>query len=132
MFILQESSETYSHLFVTCPVVEPIWIKIEEYMNSFNKEQIHFSVDTVICNHLVPSPRNIKNSICSYFKQYLYRKRCFKELPSFEEFVHVIQQTRNIEAYIAKKNNNFNKHLKKWTSKMNPRTPLAEQEADIV
>ena len=41
-------------------------------------------------------------------------KRCKKQLPLFEELKRHIMQIENIEHYIAKKNNNFVKHQKKW------------------
>ena len=39
--------ETYSHLFVMCEKVQDIWIRTENFMNSFNEVQITFNVKNV-------------------------------------------------------------------------------------
>ena len=47
-------------------------------------------------------------------KQYLYKQRCFKEKPCFEQFKIQVLKTRSIEFYIAKKNNKLQQHTLKW------------------
>ena len=106
--------ETYTHFFVMCPVVQPMWLKAEKLMKSFAGPDINFSIETVILNKIVDNAKSIKNYICLVLKQYLYRKRCYKQLPNFQEFKALVLETRNIEFYIAKKNNRVAKHFKKW------------------
>ena len=106
--------EDYVHLFVLCPKIQPIWIKIEQFMNTFNNVQINFNVENVIMNTLVDNVKNIKNSICLYFKQYVYRKRCFKEEPKFIEFTAEVLKLQAMEKYIAMSNGNTRKHELKW------------------
>ena len=50
-------------------------------------------------------------------KQFIYRKRCFKQVPNFAEFKQEIKRHKNIEHYIATKNNHLRKHYKKWNTK---------------
>ena len=69
---------------------------------------------TVMSNRIIDNARNIKNFICLLLKQYIYRKRCFKEKPTFQEFKQIVWQTKNIENFIAVKNNQLAKHVKKW------------------
>ena len=54
----------YAHLFVYCPIVKSLWLEVEKFMDKFNKQRIHFDVDTVIANKLTQNPRNVKNFIC--------------------------------------------------------------------
>ena len=109
-----EEVETYPHLFVMCKSVRDLWIGIEHFMMTFNKEEITFDVKSVILNNLVKDARNIKNSICLYVKQYIYRKRCYKEKPKLFEIKEEILRIQGTERYIAIKNGHLAKHEKKW------------------
>ena len=100
-------------------------------MEKYNTENIDFSCENVICNKLISNPRNVKNFICLLFKQYLYRKRCFKEIPKYEEFETIVIQIKNVELYIATKNNRINKHLKKWNLTLNT-TRVSYQERHYI
>ena len=59
-------------------------------------------------------PTNIKNFLCLITKQYIYQQRCFKKKPILTELRDLIFQIRNIEKFIAKKNNKITKHNHKW------------------
>ena len=114
----KSAPESYTHLLIHCIYVKNIWLHLEKFMYVFNLEHIHFAVDTVMCNRIVQGDTgNVKNLICALLKQYVYRKRCFKELPLYEEFVDTIWSFKNIEKYIATRNNKLSKHYKKWADK---------------
>ena len=107
--------ETYVHLFVMCELIRPIWIKIERFMYQFDDTDIDFNIVNVIANLLTPSSRkNVKNFICLLFKQYLYRQRCLQKTPNFNQFQRIVWQTKNIERFIAVKNNKESHYIKKW------------------
>ena len=110
-----KEKETYKHLFVMCERVQSFWVQIEQMMNDFNKERIDFSVKNVMWNQLIEADaKNVKNSICLMAKQYIYRQRCLKKEISYNEFKYIVYETKNIEKYIATKNNMLSKHEKKW------------------
>ena len=110
----EKEPETYLHLFVYCDYVKSIWIKMEEYMLQISEQPINFTEETVIFNKLIANPANVKNFICLVVKQYIYRKRCFKEYPEVHEIINQIRNIESIEKCNARKNNNIVKHTKKW------------------
>ena len=112
----QKETETYSHLFVMCRMVQPIWIEIEQFMMEFNEEAIDFNLESVILNKICENPYNIKNTICLMLKQFIYKHRCLNTKPSVSEFRYKVQQQRTIERYIASKHGKLGKHLKKWNA----------------
>ena len=54
------------------------------------------------------------NSICLVTLQYIYGSRCLKKIPNFAQLKSLILDEQNVEKYIATKNNNLAKHMKKW------------------
>ena len=109
-------AETYVHLFVMCPIVKSLWIKTEQFMtDSLPGPEIVFNPKTIIFNQFVDDAKNIKNFVCLLLKQYIYRKRCYSQLPNFYEFKSMVLETRSVEFYIAKKNNQERKHFLKWS-----------------
>ena len=99
-----------------CPVVQELWIAVEKFMNEFDEHPLDFNRKNVFLNELVPTRSNVKNIICLILKQYIYRKRCFKEAPNINEFKKLIWNIRNVERYIAVKNSQEDKHMKKWSN----------------
>ena len=113
----QSHPETYTHLFVMCTKIRTLCIETEKLMYVFNDEDICFNVENVMTDRLVPNPANVKNFIGLLTKQYIYRKRCFCELPNYRELENIIWHTRNMERYIAIKNCKQSAHHRKWTNK---------------
>ena len=109
----KEERESVVHLFVKCKITRDIWLQIEPWLENLSKEKINFGVDTVISNRLIDNPGNVVNFICLIFKQYLYQKRCLKQTPNFNEFVNKVYFIKNVEKYIAIKNDKLSKHIKK-------------------
>ena len=58
--------------------------------------------------------KNVKNLITLITKQYIYAQRCLKRPLNFCELKTKILNQKNVELYIAKKNNQLVKHLAKW------------------
>ena len=114
------AKETYCHLFIQCPKVQAIWLEIEVFMNKFTKDNINFGLDTVICNRIIgDKPQHVKNFVCLVVKQYIYRQRCLERELSVHELKCYIKKIRNIECYIATKNNKMSVHEKKWYGNIN-------------
>ena len=107
--------ETYSHLFVMCEKVQNLWIQIDEMMEDFSKDPITFNIENVLWNLIIPNnPKHVKNLICLITKQYIYRQRCLQKHLTFYKLRSIIYSTRNMEKYIAIKNNKVVKFNKKW------------------
>ena len=109
--------ETYLHLFIYCEHVKEIWLKLEIYMEKQSAEKINFGIDTVICNKIIERPNHWKKFVCLLLKQYIYRQRCLAKTISYKEFIGHLEKVKNMEKYIALKNNKIHKHNKKWESK---------------
>ena len=109
-----KQSESYSHLFIYCEHIEKLWLDTEIFMNLINTEPIQFNQENVIFNRLSPNTKNVKNFICCLLKQFVYMKRCFKQIPTFFEFKELVWKTKNIEKFIAIKNQKQKKHEQKW------------------
>ena len=84
-------------------------------MNEFHTEPIHFSIDTVLYNRIIRDKSiDVKNLICLMAKQYIYRQRCLGRQIEPREFKFIVYDNRNMEKFIAMKNNKLNKHMRKW------------------
>ena len=106
------SVETTVHLFLECHLVKSLWDKVKEYVKKRFSKTIHLDTQSIIFNKTNHS--QCVDLIILLTKQYIYRKRCAKELltwPGLNEYVHQIE---NKEKYIAIKNGILNKHEKKW------------------
>ena len=110
-----ESQESVLHLMLFCPKVQQLWLGIEQYMQQFSKDKIHFATDTVIMNRLIYHPiGHVKNAICLFTKYYIYKQRCLKKELSLNQCKSYIKQIENNEKYYAVKNNRISKHIRKW------------------
>ena len=98
-----ECRETYSHLFVMCKNIREIWVKTEEFLMSYNESEIIFNIPNVIFNQLISSPRNVKNFVCLMLKQYIYKQRCLKQVPTFYEFRSILQRRMDKRGSIINK-----------------------------
>ena len=112
----EKEKETYIHLFVYCKYVEPLWLMLEQYMyENIDETPIRFDIDSVFWNSFIASdPGHVKNMLCLVTKQYIYKKCCFAQKPNCQELISIIKKQKNIEKYIAVKNNRVLKHCKKW------------------
>ena len=111
-----KDKESYAHLFVMCECVQNIWVKLEQYMHSdLTTEKINFNCNAVIFNKLIEGKAgNVKNFLCLVTKQYIYAQRCLGKMPNYNELIAKIRQIKNMERYIAIKNNKLRKHQQKW------------------
>ena len=69
----------------------------------------------------------VLNAIVLQVKQYIYRKRCKKELPYFSEVEYEILDMECIEKYNAKMSGKTSLHHKKWF----PDNPHIEGNLDV-
>ena len=112
----REERETYSHLFFECQMVRQLWEKVADYIrNTYpGKDVPELCIKKILLNKIVSQTKHVANFICLLTKQYIYKQRCFKQDLSFNHLQSIIGSTRNMEKYIAIKNQKLGIHQKKW------------------
>ena len=107
--------ETIVHLLCDCEKVKSLWQKVGEFIRSmFPSLNFHISAQNIITNHLTPIRGHAINFICLLTKQFIYRQRCAKESLTFTVLKNYVERMKNIEKYIAIKNNKMRVYNKKW------------------
>ena len=110
-----QHEESILHILIHCRYTAELWIEMEQFMNTFATDNIHFDIDTVIWNRIIYQPKNhIKNTICLIVKQFIYKEKCAGRIPRSAPCKQYIRKIENNEKYYAVKNNKLDKHLKKW------------------
>ena len=71
--------------------------------------------ESIILNNVIEKPQHIFNTLILLTKQYLYRKRCLKNIPNIGELQKEIITTHNVEKYLAIQKGSLYKHSKKWS-----------------
>ena len=110
----KETKETIEHLLVECHFSQTVWFAMQNFVKRFSNETFSLQKSQLLLNCVHPNPGHVFNFICLVTKQYLYRKRCQKDLPNVNELNGVILSYENVEKYNAIKNNMLVKHQKKW------------------
>ena len=108
------AKETYGHLFYECTEVKPMWGVISDLATSMCDVVFNFNKENVLLNNVIDNICHVVNFLCLILKQYIYRKRCLNQKLCAPELIRTIYSVRNMEKYIAIKNNKLGKHCKKW------------------
>ena len=113
-------AESLEHLFLSCPIINPLWANLIVWCNSKNIQIKSLSdvdkmfgiwtrkEDTLILNHLI-----------LITKQYIYYCRNSTAKPSFRVLLSKVESIYQLESWIAKSNNKLNVHLLKWGKYIN-------------
>ena len=109
-----ESEENMLHLFLNCRHTKRIWEDILPLLQCKSNVPLTINYETVLLNRIHPVSGHVCNLLCLVLKHYLYRTRCNGERPKVYIAREEIFKIENIEKYIAKKNGQEDKHLKKW------------------
>ena len=110
-----DHKESVVHLFVECDVSKDIWSGVHTSFESMPNVVTNNSAKDILWNRIHPNAMHCANTICLIVKQYLYRKRCLKQMPNVIEVVNCIKTIQTIEKYNAIRNGHLSKHLSKWT-----------------
>ena len=106
--------ETLSHLFSTCDNVKTLWKKLADYIQQrYNITQISLDTTKIITNKVFRPHNHVGNFMFLIGKQYVYRQRCLNEPIQFQALKAQILHIKNIEKYIAIKNDKLRVHRKK-------------------
>ena len=111
----QMTPETASHLFLDCTTVKQFWSNFKSWINLTLNSNIPLS-DHEICFGVNPQkPKILVNHLILIAKHFIFRCKIYREcLPTFCDFLFVVQKTEEIEKSIAFQNGCMNKHSKKW------------------
>ena len=113
----ERSDENMLHLFINCEIVTKLWDNIKNFLDMFTDTQLTINYENVLLNAIHPQPTHVCNLLCLVTKQYIYRKRCKKELLNAQELIVEMCSIENIEKYIAQRNGHLVKHKNKWCRK---------------
>ena len=108
--------ESYTHLFCECEMVKPLWKQIYLFHKEITGDEpvIDLSNINIMLNRIVVKRSDVCNLLCLIIKQYVYKQRCLNFKLSEHEVRQIFRKYKNIELYIAQKNNNLVKHKRKW------------------
>ena len=108
--------ESIYHLFAECTNVRPLWIAVEEWLNSVLnlRVPVHFSKSNIILGFQIPNSTLI-NLLTLLIKQYIYRTKFSNAQCSLEGVKAIIKHRFSIEKQIAKySRNSQDKFFTKW------------------
>ena len=107
--------ETYTHLFVECPVVKPVW---DETINAIAKKINQVLNPTTFEKMFGCENDKFITFLFLLLKYYIYICKFQGKNPSFEGYKSYIVSNKDLEYAIAKKNNKLPLHFKKWKFKL--------------
>ena len=108
--------ETVTQKLVLCPtVVRKIWIPLKRWLYNFCFITLELDPYEIIFNKYRDSFPDLVNTILTLTKQFIYATRCLNKLLNFLQLMHKVQEHRQIEHIIARKNRNIPKFEAKWS-----------------
>ena len=113
----KQETETIKHLMWDCETVKSLWEEVFNFIEKeFNLPHVLIKdFGAIIINQIVEKRDHIANFICLLTKYYIYSYRCLKKELSFVTLKAMVNNTKNVEKYIALKNNKITIHHRKWS-----------------
>ena len=109
-----EEDENISHLFYNCPEVMKIWKEVPNICSLFTDHPISVTIKNVMLNSIASKPSNVANFLCLTTKQYIYKHKCLGRTLSTAGLREIIYHYRNLEKYVATRNNKLHIFDAKW------------------
>ncbi len=106
--------ETVLHVLFECNTAQHLWNNVQQWVVQKTGNNIVFTAENVILNHISKNPKDSVNMICLIVKQYIYSSRCLKIIPNFQNLKQKIIEYHNVEKYLAKRIGKLKTHNKKW------------------
>ena len=109
--------ETIMYALFECLVTKRFWQDIQDLLNNICSEvEVAMSVKNIVLGSVVKPKPHVFNLYILLAKKYIYACRCQKNLPNISAYLKIVQTTREIEWYIAHKNDKLKYHYRKWSS----------------
>ena len=113
--LCKNEQETTLHLLVKCHYVQRLWKNLTKWLKYFCAIQIEFTPDLIILNNYSGYAKEAVNTIILITKFYIYCVRCDgNKTIQFQNLVSKIAYYKQIEQFIATRNNKCKKHDLKW------------------
>ena len=106
--------ELYKHFFFECEKVTPLWEEILQYSSSSIQENKPISVQSVLFDCVNDKRGDVINYLSLVTKYFIYVQRCLGKELSVVALRNKISYYKNMEKFIATKNNNLRKFYSKW------------------
>ena len=108
-----EDTESLSHLFWYCKIIKSFWKKIMNWMVSIFDTNIDFKVEEILffCPLSEPIPFNF---IFLLARQHIYFCRNKQICPNLFSFINYLNETKQMELSIAKRNSTLKKFYNRW------------------
>ena len=108
--------ETNIHLFWECKITTSLLTKALSYYNDlFPNVVLEWNLVNFLCSKIAKPVDHVVNLMSLLLKRYIYNQRCQAKQITFTGYQNVITNTRDIEYYVARKNNKLKRHVKKWS-----------------
>ena len=108
----EKSKESYLHLFYQCECVQSLMHNLLCYCTEYRNMSIQTPDVSDLMFGLMPN--RVFGTYVLIMKQYIYAQRCMKKPLNFLELRSKLWLYENIEYYVARNNDNMQKHKDKW------------------
>ena len=109
----KNTEEDIVHCLITCERVKPLWIKLFKFLENLDIET-NQSIESILLNDVHENSAHIVNFCTLLLKQYIYKKRCQKKVPSYEQFIVELEISHNVDFANAKVAHKLYKYKKRW------------------
>ena len=99
------------HLFWDCLTVKKLWTAVSKWLSFLIKEKTNLKYADIILNNY----KGLVNIILLTVKRHIYVVRCKNQLPTFQNFLNLINHVQKTEYVTAISKDKVRVHLKKWT-----------------
>ena len=110
----KNETENISHLFIKCDNARRLWSEFKNWIRNKGFNQVIDTADIAL-NNIDKNPKHILNLLALITMQYIYRCRCLKVLPNFQQLVKEFEEIYKVEKYIAYSQNKTAICEKKWS-----------------
>ena len=110
----KNKKETIIHVLYECDKIKELWEKTKSICNHFFEVKIEINAELAILNNYKGKKKGIINILIAIMKQHIYAKKCYEEIPNFQEFMYKLAEWYEVEKVFAWKNNKYELCIKKW------------------
>ena len=106
----KKSIENIFHLLWECKFTKRIWNELYRWLDCTNL----LTKENILYNNFHKKPSHISNLLGLILKQYIYRCRCQKKIPTITNYSKEVQLMYNIEKYNSTKTNHKSQTINTW------------------
>ena len=110
----ENAPETLEHFFFKCPRAQDFWNSVKQFISEMCNYSISISIKNILWSTVHTDKRHLSNLITLLAKQFMYKQRCLNKQISLACFKKEVYKIKNMEKYIAIKNNNTRLYSRKW------------------